>query len=91
VTHALSTVYDLNHQPQVLGEKLAQGGEGEIYPLLDRPEVLLKRYHPALLAKRGPALQAKVEAMRSLTALRQNRQLADSTLTRTPIPRTSGQ
>ncbi len=70
------TVYDLNRQPQRLGEKMTQGGEGEIYPLRDRPEVLLKRYHPALLARRGPALQAKVEAMRSLTVLRGNRQLA---------------
>lgn len=72
----LSTVYDLNHQPQALDEKLAQGGEGEIYPLRDRPQVLLKRYHPALLVKRGGALRAKVEAMRSISALRQDQRLA---------------
>jgi DNA-binding helix-hairpin-helix protein with protein kinase domain len=76
VSHAHSTVYDLNHQPQILGDKLAQGGEGEIYPLRDRPEVLLKRYHPAHLARRGAALQAKIEAMRSLAPLRQDRNLA---------------
>lgn len=76
MSHALSIIYDLHQQPQHLGEKLAQGGEGEIYPLRERPHVLLKRYHPALLAKRGAALKAKIEAMRSVCALRQDQRLA---------------
>lgn len=75
MSHALTTVYDLHQQPQHLSEKLAEGGEGEIYPLRDRPQVLLKRYHPSLLARRGAALQAKIEAMRGVEALRQDKRL----------------
>lgn len=65
-----TTVYDCAHAPQPLGELLAQGGEGAVYPLQKLTDVLLKRYHPQVLAQRGPALRAKVEAMRGLQALR---------------------
>lgn len=63
------SVFDQNNQPQTLGQKLAAGGEGEIYPLANRAEVLVKLYHPQELDKRGPALQKKVEAMCGLRDL----------------------
>ncbi|MDA3878002.1 MAG: hypothetical protein PF483_13040 [Halothiobacillus sp.] len=53
---------------KTLADLLAQGGEGAVYPLQDRPEVLVKCYHENVLAKRGPEIQRKVEAM---VALRQ--------------------
>lgn len=71
-----STVYDTNRQPQELGALLAQGGEGAIHPLRQRPDILVKRYHPQVLAKRGPALRAKVEAMRTVAALRADKRLS---------------
>lgn len=76
MTFADTIVYDAQHVPQALGPLLAQGGEGAVYPLLQRPDVLLKRYHPQHLAKRGAALRAKVEAMRSLQSLRADRRLS---------------
>lgn len=69
-------VYDDKHAPQALSENLAEGGEGAVFPLRDRPDILLKRYHPAHLAKRGPALRAKIDAMRSIDSLRNDRSLS---------------
>lgn len=67
---AIGPVFDVQAQPCQLGELLARGGEGEVYPLLHRPEILVKRYHASELQKRGQALQDKVEAMRHLAGLR---------------------
>ena len=47
----------------MLGELLARGGEGQVYPLGDRPEILVKWYHSEVLQKRGTELREKVEAM----------------------------
>lgn len=62
-------VFDRSGQPKLLDKKLAEGGEGVIYPLADRQDVLIKLYHPKELAKRGLLLQQKVEAMRSIATL----------------------
>lgn len=63
------TVFDYQGHPQPLGEQYAQGGEGSIYPLAQRPQVMVKLYHEQELAKRGQALQEKVEAMRKIPEL----------------------
>lgn len=65
----LHTVFDVQGQPQQLGEKFGEGGEGVIYALAQRDDVLIKLYHEDQLAKRGDALQKKVEAMRGVQAL----------------------
>lgn len=49
-----------------LGKRIERGGEGEIFALRERPNVIVKRYHPELLAQRGAELHRKVEAMRTL-------------------------
>ncbi|WP_445156669.1 kinase [Halomonas sp. E14] len=49
-----------------LGKRLERGGEGEIYALLDRPDVIVKWYYPDVLKKHGSELHRKVEAMRVL-------------------------
>ncbi|QDZ26580.1 kinase [Noviherbaspirillum sp. UKPF54] len=72
----MKVVYSSEREPQQLGELLAKGGEGEIYPLRDRPEILIKIYHDAILKKRGKDLQDKVQAMRQVTELRNNRKLS---------------
>jgi hypothetical protein len=38
-----ASVYDLQGQQQVLGTLLARGGEGEVYPLVARPEIFAHR------------------------------------------------
>ena len=66
-------VFDVNRQEQQLGELLAKGGEGEVYPLANREEVLVKLYHADQLQKRGAELERKVEAMRGMNQLRQQK------------------
>lgn len=56
-------VFDGQGQKNELATLLASGGEGEVYPLYSRPEILVKCYHAEVLRKRGPALRAKTEAM----------------------------
>lgn len=56
-------VYDHTHKPETLNEELARGGEGAVYPLARRENVLIKLYHPHKLANDGTQLQAKIEAM----------------------------
>jgi DNA-binding helix-hairpin-helix protein with protein kinase domain len=63
------TVYDPSKQPQKLDTELARGGEGAVYPLSRRPDILVKIYHPEKLDKDGECLKKKIEAM---TALRAN-------------------
>ena len=59
-------VTDSQGQKRQLGKRLERGGEGEIFTLRERSDVLVKRYHPELLAKRGEELHRKVEAMHTL-------------------------
>lgn len=68
-------VWDVQGIAQPLAEALAKGGEGTVYPLASRAEILVKRYHPEVLKQRGAALQAKIEAMR-LLPLREQAQLS---------------
>ncbi len=49
-----------------LGKRLERGGEGEIFALQERPDVIVKWYYPEVLEKRGDELHRKVEAMREL-------------------------
>jgi len=67
------TVFDYQNQPQRLGEQFGEGGEGVIFTLAKRSEVLVKLYHEKELIKRGDTLQQKVEAMRGVTALSKQR------------------
>lgn len=59
----ITTVFDPQGNPRQLAPALAQGGEGVVYPLATRPDVLVKCYHADVLAKNGMALRQKVEAM----------------------------
>lgn len=58
-----STVYDSNNTSKKLGDELARGGEGAVYPLFDRPEILVKIYHPEKLNKDGQQLEQKIGEM----------------------------
>jgi DNA-binding helix-hairpin-helix protein with protein kinase domain len=59
-------VFDSSGQVQPLGDEIARGGEGVVYPLATRPSVVVKLYHDDLLARRGAALREKVMAMLDL-------------------------
>jgi DNA-binding helix-hairpin-helix protein with protein kinase domain len=57
------TVRDALGNRKNLANMLAQGGEGCVYPLTDRTDVLVKIYHADKLAKMGNSQQQKIEAM----------------------------
>lgn len=59
-------VTDSQGKVRRLGKRLERGGEGEIFALRDRPDVIVKWYYPEVLDKRGEELHRKVEAMRGL-------------------------
>lgn len=61
--HSAFTVFDPTGAAQALAPVLASGGEGQIFPLAGRPEILVKQYHPEVLQKRGTELRAKTQAM----------------------------
>lgn len=65
-------VYDSKSVPKQLSSRMAKGGEGEIFPRTDRPDILVKRYYAALLNKEQSHLEEKVEAMRSMRHLFSN-------------------
>lgn len=56
-------IFDKQGSEKRLGAKLAAGGEGTVYPLLDNPKVLIKIYHPEVLQKRGNELERKIQTM----------------------------
>jgi len=66
-----SCVFDVHQDKKILGELLAKGGEGEVYPLWNQEDVLVKLYHSKQLEVRGVELEKKIEAMRKLARLRQ--------------------
>ncbi|ART83424.1 kinase [Oceanisphaera profunda] len=67
----LHQVFDSYEEEKWLAPELARGGEGAVYPLQDRPNVLVKCYHKDYLQKSGSAqLENKVSAMQSVAALR---------------------
>lgn len=65
----MTVVFDVKGVPETLAPRLARGGEGEVFPLCSRPELVVKCYHPEKLQKDGAGLREKIEAMRSLSPL----------------------
>ncbi len=64
--NANATIFDPKGACRTLGPELASGGEGQVFPLQQDPEILVKCYHPEVLAKRGAELRRKTEAMLTL-------------------------
>ena len=58
-----SNVLDRNGAVKQLGAELARGGEGTIYPLTDRADILVKCYHDDILHKNRKTLRDKLQAM----------------------------
>ena len=58
-----SNVLDRNGAVKQLGAELARGGEGTIYPLTDRADILVKCYHDDILQKNRKTLRNKLQAM----------------------------
>jgi len=58
-----SNVLDRNGAVKQLGAELARGGEGSIYPLTDRADILVKCYHDDILLKNRTTLRQKLQAM----------------------------
>lgn len=67
------SIFDGLGKSQTLDQRLARGGEGEIYPLLHKPDILVKCYYDHVLEKNQRTLQAKVQAMHSLRHALQGR------------------
>ena len=59
-------VYNKENEPQQLGSLLAKGGEGEIYPLISDPNIVVKCYFPEKLKKDGDFLFKKIKMMSEL-------------------------
>ncbi|HMX99989.1 MAG TPA: hypothetical protein PKC44_09475 [Agitococcus sp.] len=57
------TVYDAHKNAKTLDSMLAKGGEGSVYAVQGRSDVLVKLYHPDVLNKLQPHLQQKITAM----------------------------
>lgn len=51
-----------DQQELVLGKKIAQGGEGKVFVLANRPNYALKAYLPSVVAKRESKIRAMVAA-----------------------------
>lgn len=62
----VAQVFDLNGVQQDLAEPLARGGEGTVHPLRARPEVVVKLYHPHVLAQCAE-LGTKIATMRVMS------------------------
>ena len=58
-----SNVLDRNGAVKQLGAELARGGEGTIYPLTDRADILVKCYHDKKKKKNRKTLRNKLQAM----------------------------
>lgn len=59
-------VFDYQNKPKELGDELAKGGEGTVFRLKDRPDVLIKKYHSEKLQKHGNAYVEKMSAMQEM-------------------------
>jgi len=65
-----ASVYDGNRQVRVLGKLLNKGGEGRIYPLSNNGDVLVKIYHPSVLAhERSAMMRNKLMVMTRMSAM----------------------
>lgn len=62
----ITCIYDQNRQPQMLGQRLGGGGEGEVYRLQQRPDLAVKVYHADKLATQGKVLREKIDAQIAL-------------------------
>lgn len=60
---ALQQLWDTQGIAQPLAKPLQHTPNSSLIPLAHRPGVLVKCYHPEVLATQGQALQAKIEAM----------------------------
>ena len=60
-------VFDYNQRSKVLGDELAKGGEGTVYPLQERADVLVKKYHSEKLQKQRHQYAQKMAAMIELS------------------------
>ena len=58
-TRAKPALFDPAGRPLHLGSQLGSGGEGAVYELRDRSDVVVKLYHKPL----GPEKSAKIAAM----------------------------
>ena len=56
---ALPCVFDRTGTQQHLSPLLAKGGEGEIYPLQQKPHILVKRYSADVLTREQAYLEKK--------------------------------
>lgn len=56
-------IFDKSGKAQVIGDEIARGGEGTVHALAAKPLVVVKLFHPELLARRGKQLREKVDAM----------------------------
>ena len=69
-------VFDRYAVQQALSPLLAKGGEGEIYPLQQQENILVKRYLPEILHTEKIYLEQKIEAMRGLRPLFKDRNMS---------------
>ena len=58
--------FDRTGAAQKLGNEIARGGEGSVFPVATRHSVVAKLYHPEVITRRGGELEDKVAAMTSL-------------------------
>lgn len=58
------TLVDARGQRITLGSQLARGGEGTVYPVIGRPDLVAKVYHQAVSADKA----AKLAAMAQLSS-----------------------
>lgn len=59
-------IFDKLGVAQRVGREIARGGEGTVFALESRPDIVVKLYHPEILSRRGTALEAKIEQMIAL-------------------------
>ena len=66
-------VFDIYGEPKELGKFVNSGGEGNVYRLKEKPELLIKIYNSSERANRQ---KEKIIAMKNMDVLKKNKQLA---------------
>jgi len=69
------TVYEKNKQPRQLGELVGSGGQGNVYCLSEKPNIVVKIFNADKLKKRGDELREKVHVQTQMRDLIENRYL----------------
>lgn len=59
------TVFDGKKSPRILGPLLNRGGEGDIHPLVENYDILVKIYHERI-RRFHPAIEDKIEVMKDM-------------------------